>query len=256
MKFGFPRFVIFLTALSSTSFAGQTSRGIGSGLAFAPTSYSTVLNPASVASAPQAAIAGSYRPEDANPFVSFVGSTGSVGIGAAYRQEGKKDVAGQKSNRKDIVEAVFGTQVMFLTLGGTYRKVENQNSNYDLAVMADLAMIRMGAVLRSLKDGPLRADYFIGAKLSSIHVEVNAKKQKPLSQKSWLMDFGIAYVSADMSIGFGYDAPYNGEELEDGKYHGGASFRLLGNLFVEGMYRPFAHEWSETEWLAGARLVF
>ncbi len=256
MKWNLGRIALLLAVSSLPIFAGQTSRGIGSGLAFAPTSYSTVLNPASIASAPQAALAASYRPEDANPFLSFVGSTGSVGIGASYRQEGKKDVAGQKSNRKDIVEAAFGTQVMFLTMGATYRKVENQNSNYDVALMADIAMLRFGAVVRSLKDGPQRTDYFLGAKLASIHVEVNAKKQKPLSQKAWLMDFGLAYVSSDMSLGVGYDAPYNGDELEDGKYHAGASFRILGSLFVEGMYRPFAQEWSETEWLAGARLVF
>lgn len=247
--------LIFYASATAIALPGQTSRGVGSGLAFAPPSYATVVNPASVASAPSASLAASYRTEVRNPFISFVGSTGFVGIGAAYRQENRLN-SGKKDATNDVMEAALGMRLLFLSLGGTARKVENQRSDFDASAMLDMGPFRIGAVLRDMDKGPDRIDGFLGIKLANLHLEFNAKKPKPFEGKYWLVDAGLAFVTPSFSLALGYDFSYYDNKANNGEVHGGLSIRILDNMFIEGMYRPFVQEWTTHDWLAGARLTF
>ncbi|NCN28151.1 hypothetical protein GW915_11295 [bacterium] len=229
--------------------AEQTGRGVGTGIIYPAPNFATVLNPAAIVDSPNISLLGLYRFDPKTPFVSLTTSAGFWGAGISYREEGTDT---------NIIEGSLGLTSTFILLGGTFRKVNDQEANADVAIMFDLGGLRLGAVLRDVDGGADRVDTGIAFKLAdNAYVEFNIKKGRPFNDKVYLGDAAVVLHAHDWTIGVGYDFWIDeNKKVQDGDIHAGVSLMLANNFYADVHYRLMNQEWQAQDWSAGARLLF
>jgi hypothetical protein len=222
------------------------SRSLGSGIAFAAPNHSLSVNPAALPDSFKLSVEGLYFTQNKDFHASVVGNMGTLGLGAAWRQEGAAN----------IYEAGFGVAIGKLSIGSTLRKVGSGGLDGDVGITLDLSKVRVASVLRSLSGSPDRWDAGIGVNLGAATFEFDVKKQWPLDSDGWAFDAGLVVDVQMISVGLGYTFSHSAGGWHDGDIHAGLSVMVFNSIFLEGFYRPNPQEWGVGDYGVGARAVF
>ncbi|MBP7843467.1 MAG: hypothetical protein KA116_01510 [Proteobacteria bacterium] len=244
----------FLLILCSSLYVqakNGTARGVGSGIMYPAPHLATVVNPAVAGEAPPGTLYGLYRAQEELPYGSLTLGMKTLGLSAAYRQEGTQ------SNKQDIYEGAVGLRSDFIMVGGTYRSTGGNSDDGDVSIMFDLSNFRAGVVARSISNGANRLDFGVALRTSdNLYLELDIKKDKPYDQKDYLADASFVVDVTNWSLGVGYDTNYSNAKLQKGHVHAGMSLMLSDNLYIDAHYRLQTQEWSADNWNGGLRMIW